>query len=143
MYSLIYVFWCFITVNLNFETEKAFDCSATLPLAYDILADIRLSTVQRRGQNEKQPFRCQWHLIVEKVISKFITAFKLMVVKTKFKDANYNSRLTISSPGSTSIFTASYLRHCMRSPIFVKLFILSFFHSFVKITSPQFFIYFF
>ena len=37
-----------------------------------------------RGRNYKQPVRCQWHLKVEKLDVKYMTAFKVTVVKTKF-----------------------------------------------------------
>ena len=36
-----------------------------------------------------QPVRCQWHLKIEKAGVKFITAFEVMVFKTKFIVAKY------------------------------------------------------
>ena len=43
-----------------------------------------------RGLNSKQPVWCQWHLKVEKLCIKFMTAFKVMVVETKFIFPKYD-----------------------------------------------------
>ena len=43
-----------------------------------------------RDRNQKQPVMCQWHLNVKKVGVKFMTAFKVIVVKTKFIIVKYD-----------------------------------------------------
>ena len=43
-----------------------------------------------RRRNLKKPVRCQWHPKVEKLSVKFMTTFKVMVVKTKFIVAKCN-----------------------------------------------------
>ena len=60
-----------------------------LHITFEMLSNLVYSVVDR-GRNKKQPVRCQWHLKVEEPGIKFMTTFKVMVVKTKFIVTKYN-----------------------------------------------------
>ena len=53
---------------------------------------------QQGSKLEAAIVRHQWHLKVEKLGVKFMTAFEVMLVKTKFIVAKYDERPLISSP---------------------------------------------